>query len=93
MTESSSSASSAAIDYPADYVSALSIWAVALGALSVLTLGLTAMPAMICGYFALADANKRQAALLDKRAAVAGLLAGAVGAVLLAMMIATLLRP
>jgi len=51
------------------------------------------MPAIVCGYIALAAANKRQAGLLDKRAAVAGLLAGCLGAALLATVIATMLRP
>ena len=93
MNDSSSHAASATLNYAADHVSAASIWAVALGALSLLTLGLTAMPAIVCGYIALAAANKRQAGLLDKRAAVAGLLAGCLGAALLATVIATMLRP
>ena len=93
MNDSPSQAASATLDYAADHVSAASIWAVALGALSLLTLGLTAMPAIVCGYVALAAANKRHAGAFEKRAAIAGLLAGCAGAALLVMVIATMLRP
>ena len=92
MTESTSQASAAAVEHPADYISAVSIWAVALGVLSLLTLGLTAVPAILCGYLALADANKRRACILERRAVAAALLAGCVGLVLLTTVVATMLR-
>ena len=93
MTETPFNASSVAAEVHADYISAASIWTVALGVLSLLTLGLTAVPAILCGYVALRDANRRRASLLEKRAAAAGFLAGCVGVGLLGMAIATVLRP
>ena len=92
MNDSSINASAAVVTPAEESVSALSVWAVALGALSVLTVGLTAMPAIICGYVALADASKRRAGLFEKRAAAAGLLAGCVGALLLATVLTAMLR-
>ena len=92
MIEATAQASTAAAEHPADYISTVSIWAVALGVMSLLTLGLTALPAILCGYLALADANKRRACLLEKRAVIAGLLAGCIGLVLLTTVLATMLR-
>ncbi len=92
MTESTSLVSHAAAEAPVEYISTISIWAVTLGVLSLLTLGLTAIPAVFCGYAALSDARKRRACLVEKRAAIAGLLAGCAGAALLVTLIATLVR-
>jgi hypothetical protein len=93
MIDSPSHPSTQAAEHPADYISAVSIWAVALGVLSLLTLGLTAVPAIMCGYVALGASNRRRASLVEKRAAVAGFLAGCVGLALLATVLTTILRP
>ena len=93
MIDSLSHPSTATAEHPAEYISAVSIWAVALGVLSLLTLGLTAVPAILCGYFALGETNRRRASLVEKRAAVAGFLAGCLGLVLLATVLTTVLRP
>ncbi len=75
-----------------DILPALPIWAVALGVFSLLTLGLTSIPAVVCGHRALAGARKRQAGLLERRAAVAGLFVGYLGVLLMASVVAGAVR-
>ncbi|MDQ6626314.1 MAG: DUF4190 domain-containing protein [Verrucomicrobiota bacterium] len=75
-----------------DIVSALPIWTVAFGVFSLLTLGLTSVPAVICGHLALAQSKKRGAGLLEKRATLVGLFIGYLGAILLAAVIAAVMH-
>ena len=75
-----------------EIVSTPSIWALALGVFSLLTLGLTSIPAVVCGHWALANAPGRRAASIDRRAAMAGLLIGYVGVLLLATTVTAVLR-
>lgn len=75
-----------------DIVSTPAIWALALGVFSLLTLGLTSIPAIVCGHWALSNARRPRAASLDRRAAVAGLLIGYVGLMLLATTVTAVVR-
>ena len=75
-----------------DVVSTPSIWALALGVFSLLTLGLTSIPAIVCGHWALSTPSGPRAASLDRRAAVAGLLIGYVGVMLLATTLTAIVR-
>jgi hypothetical protein len=75
-----------------DSVSTPSIWALALGVFSLLTLGLTSIPAIVCGHWALSTAPGTRAASLDRRAALAGLSIGYLGVVLLATTVTTVVR-
>lgn len=80
-----------AIELVGTTVPTLSIWAAALGVLCLLTLGLTAIPAIICGHLALQNRSGSEAALFGRRIARAGLIAGYGGVVLALLSAFTLL--
>lgn len=93
MNDSPSHARSSALPQAdQETVSALPLWTVAFGVFSLLTLGLTSVPAVICGHLALAQSKRRGAGLLEKRATLAGLFIGYLGAILLATVIAALMH-
>jgi hypothetical protein len=73
-------------------LSALPIWSFTLGILALLTLGLTAVPAVICGHRALANGETAGRASLGRAVAITGLVVGYVGVVLLGVWIVALVR-
>ena len=73
-------------------LSALPIWALALGLFSLLTFGLTSIPAIVCGHRALSDARSGGGGMLARRAAVVGLFVGYAGAMLLATVVTAVVR-
>jgi hypothetical protein len=78
-----------------DDLPTLPLWALALGVLSLLTLGLTSLPAIICGHRALAATNRPESKASERRVAATGLISGYVGAALLGtwiMLLANLLH-
>ena len=83
MIDSSSSATAAALDAENDDLPALPLWTFFLGAFSLLTLGLTSVPAIICGHRALAETRGPATGSLARSVAVTGLVIGYVGAALL----------
>ena len=85
-----SSSSSAALESPGDELPTLSLWTFALGVLALLTLGLTSVPAIICGHRALADQKIQES--LGRSVALTGLVIGYVGAALLGSWILFLVR-
>jgi len=92
MINYSSSVSSIALEASHDDVPALPLWTFTLGVLALLTFGLTSVPAIICGHRALAKARRTGSESLERYVAVAGLLIGYLGAVLLAAWITVLAR-
>lgn len=60
-------------------VSSLTIWTAALGFFSLLTVGFTAIPAIICGHIALRQIRDHDDGAFERRMARAGLLAGYAG--------------
>lgn len=92
MIDSSIPASSTDFASSNDDLPALPIWTFALGLLALLTLGLTSVPAIICGHRALAETRGAGHASLGRSVAVAGLVIGYVGAALLGIWIVTLVR-
>ena len=73
-------------------LAALPIWTFTLGVLALLTLGLTAVPAIICGHRALADGRNASRASLGRAVAMIGLITGYVGVAVLTAWIVTLVR-
>lgn len=92
MIDSSSLATSAAFDAANDDLPTLPLWAFVLGVFSLLTLGLTAVPAIICGHRALAETSGLATGSLGRAVAVTGLVIGYVGAALLGVWIITAVR-
>ena len=91
MIDYSSSVSSIALEASHDDVPALPLWTFTLGVLALLTFGLTSVPAIICGHRALAEATPPSGSL-GRYVAVAGLVVGYLGAVLLAVWITLLAK-
>lgn len=83
MIDSSSSAMSTAFNAANDDLPALPLWAFVLGVFSLLTLGLTSVPAIICGHRALAVEGQSNKGSLGRSVALIGLVIGYVGAALL----------
>jgi hypothetical protein len=84
MIDSSSPATAAAaFDAENDDLPALPLWAFALGVFSLLTLGITSVPAIICGHRALAAGSQSNKGSLGRSVALTGLVIGYVGAALL----------
>jgi hypothetical protein len=73
-------------------LSALPIWAVTLGIFALLTFGLTAVPSIICGHLALARNRASEHGSFAKSVALAGLVIGYLGVVVLGTWIAILAR-
>ena len=92
MIDSSSSAMSATFDGANDDLPTLPLWAFVLGVFSLLTLGLTSVPAIICGHRALAETRGLATGSLGRSVAVTGLVIGYIGAALLGVWIITVLR-
>ena len=92
MIDYSSSVSPVAFEASHDNVPALPLWTFTLGVLALLTFGLTSVPAIICGHRALAEARRANAESFGRYLAVAGLVIGYLGAVLLAAWITLLAR-
>lgn len=92
MIQSSSPASSVALDASDEELPALPIWTFALGVLALLTFGLTSVPAIICGHRALAEVRGSSNRSLGRSVAVTGLVIGYVGAALLGTWIAVMVR-
>jgi hypothetical protein len=86
------STSPGTIESAQDDLPALPIWTFALGVLALLTFGLTAVPAIICGHRALAEARGSNSDSLGRSVAVIGLVIGYVGAALLATWITVMVR-
>lgn len=57
-------------------LSALPIWTFTLGVFALLTLGLTAVPAIICGHMALAETRNTHPRSLGRSVALVGLIIG-----------------
>lgn len=92
MIDYSSPASSIALEASHDDVPALPLWTFTLGVLALLTFGLTAVPAIICGHRALAEARRPRSESFGRYVAVAGLVIGYLGVALLAVWITLLAR-
>ena len=92
MIDSLSSATSTALNAADDDLPTLPLWAFALGVFSLLTLGITSVPAIICGHRALAQARGISTGSLGRSVAVTGLVIGYIGAVLLGIGIITMAR-
>ena len=92
MIDYSSSASPVAFETSHDDLPALPLWTFTLGVLALLTLGLTSVPAIICGHRALAEAKRSSGESLGRYVAVAGLVIGYLGVALLAAWITLLAR-
>lgn len=87
-----SSSTSFSLSKPVDDdLPALPIWTFALGVLALLTCGLTSVPAIICGHWALAETRSNSESL-GRSVAIAGLLIGYVGVALLGMWIIVVAR-
>jgi hypothetical protein len=87
-----SSVTSTALHSADDDLPALPLWAFVLGVFSLLTLGLTSVPAIICGHRALAETRGLAAGSLGRSVAVTGLVVGYIGAVLLGIWMITAVR-
>lgn len=83
MIDSSSSATAATFDSANDDLPTLPLWAFVLGVFSLLTLGITSVPAIICGHRALAERSQSAKGSLGRSVALTGLVIGYVGAALL----------
>lgn len=83
MIDSSSSAAAAGFNAANDDLPTLPLWAFVLGVFSLLTLGLTSVPAIICGHRALAEGSRSNKGSLGRSVALTGLVIGYVGAALL----------
>lgn len=92
MINSSSSATPEALDDANDNLPTLPLWAFVLGVFSLLTLGLTSVPAIICGHRALVETRGSSNGSLGRSVAVTGLVIGYVGAALLGAWIITAVR-
>lgn len=92
MINNSSSAAPVAFEASHDDLPALPLWTFTLGVLALLTLGLTSVPAIICGHRALSEARRPNGESLGRYVAVAGLVIGYLGAALLAAWITLLAR-
>lgn len=92
MIDSSSSAMSTAFDAANDDLPTLPLWAFVLGVFSLLTLGLTSVPAIICGHRALTETRGLATGSLGRSVAVTGLVIGYIGVVLLGIWIMTAVR-
>ena len=92
MIDSSSSATAAALNAENDDLPALPLWTFFLGVFSLLTLGLTSVPAIICGHRALAEIRGPAVGSLGRSVAVTGLVIGYVGAALLGAWIIAVVR-
>jgi hypothetical protein len=81
------------IDSATEELPALPIWAFTLGLLALLTLGLTSVPAVICGHRALADGRTSSGhASFGRAVATTGLIIGYVGVALLGVWVVALVR-
>ncbi|HEV2841122.1 MAG TPA: DUF4190 domain-containing protein [Chthoniobacterales bacterium] len=83
MIDSSSSTMSAGFNAANDDLPTLPLWAFTLGVFSLLTLGITSVPAIICGHKALAEGRQSNKGSLGRSVALTGLVIGYVGAALL----------
>ena len=84
--------SSATFDSADDDIPALPLWTFTLGVLAILTLGLTSVPAIICGHRALAETSQLNKWSLARSVALTGLVIGYVGAALFGTSIMFLTR-
>jgi hypothetical protein len=92
MIDSSPSAMSKALEGANDDLPTLPLWAFVLGVFSLLTLGITSVPAIICGHRALAETRGLTTESLGRSVAVTGLVVGYIGAVILGMWITAAIR-
>lgn len=92
MINSSPSATPEAFDEANDNLPTLPLWAFVLGVFSLLTLGLTSVPAIICGHRALVETRGLGNASLGRSVAVTGLVIGYVGAAVLGAWVVTAIR-
>jgi hypothetical protein len=87
-----SSPAPASFDPSKDDLPALPLWSFVLGILSLLTFGLTSVPAIICGHRALAETRGSVNSSLSRSVAFTGLVIGYVGAALLGTWIMVMIR-
>lgn len=71
--------SSTAIESVSDDLPTLPLWTFVLGVLALLTLGLTSVPAVICGHRAIAETKRSNDQSLARSVAIVGLVIGYVG--------------
>ena len=63
-----------------------------LGVFALLTFGLTSLPAIVCGHLSLAETRRANQGNLARRVAVAGLVIGYVGVIVLGTWLVVMIR-